>query len=170
MHADETKRRSLSGGLLLALLGHLITVMVRKTPTAFYTCLILSLLYVLFLAVRAGVLIQRPANVAHFDLVLCRWSWLFIVGPVTAFLGTAYSMEARNLNPNVLIFGYESGWLTFQIIMEAGLAFSVATACCPQEVVISKPRFLWKALAFPMSLTHAFYVSGSLTRGFGQAL
>jgi len=164
------KKHSLSVGLLVALVAHLITLALRHAPTLLSICLLLSLAYVAYLAVRTAVRIQRPARVADFDLVLCRWCWLFILGPVTAFLTTAYTMEAQGLNPNILIFGYDTGWLAFQLLMEAGLVFSVAALFSPPTVAIGRPRLLWKVLAIPMSLAHGFYVVGSLTRGFGQAL
>jgi len=169
MNASD-KKRSLSVGLVVALLAHLITLALRHAPTLLGICLLLSLAYVAYLAVRTAVRIQRPDEVADFDLLLCRWSWLFILGPVAIFLSTAYTMEARGLNPNILIFGYDTGWLVFQLMMEAGLVFSVAALFSPPTVAISRPRLLWKVLAAPMSLAHAFYVAGSLTRGFGQAL
>jgi hypothetical protein len=169
MNTSE-KKRSLSVGLLVAFLAHLITLTLRRAPTMLGIFLLLSLVYVAYLAVRTAVRIQRPNEVTDFDLLLCRWCWLFILSPVTAFLTTAYSMEARGLNPNVLIFGYDAGWLVFQLLMEAGLVFSVAALFSPPSVTISRPRLLWKILAAPMSLAHGFYVAGSLTRGFGQAL
>ena len=169
MNAPD-KKRSLSVGLLVALLAHLITLTLRGTPTLLGICLLLSLAYVAYLAVRTAIRIQQPEHVADFDLLLCRWCWLFILGPITAFLITAYTMEARGLNPNILIFGYDTGWLVFQWLMEAGLVFSVAALFSPATVTISRPRLLWKVLAVPMSLAHGFYVAGSLTRGFGQAL
>jgi hypothetical protein len=164
------KKRSLSAGLLLALLSHLITLALRHAPALLGICLWLSLAYVAFLAIHTASLIRHPWEILDFDLLLCRWSWLFILGPITAFLTTAYTMEARGLNPNVLIFGYDTGWLVFQLLMEAGLIFSVAVLFSPPTLTISRPRLLWKILAFPMSLAHGFYVVGSLTRGFGQAL
>lgn len=169
MNAPD-KKRSLSAGLFVALLTHLITLTLRHAPTLFGICLLLSLAYVAYLAVRTAIRIQHPNEVADFDLLLRRWCWLFILGPVTAFLTTAYTMEARGLNPNILIFGYDTGWLVFQLLMEAGLVFSVAALFSPPTVTISRPRLLWKVLAVPMSLAHGFYVAGSLTRGFGQAL
>jgi hypothetical protein len=164
------RKHSLSAGLLIALLSHLLTLALRHTPGLLGICLLLSLAYVAALAIHIALLIQRPGEIAAFDLLLCRWSWLFILGPVTAFLTTAYTLEARGLNPNVLLFGYDLGWLVFQVLMEAGLIFSVATLFSPPTLPISRPRLLWKILAFPMSLVHGFYVIGSLTRGFGQAL
>jgi len=164
------RKRSLSAGLLVALLSHLITLTLRHAPALLGICLLLSLAYVAILAIHTAFRIQHPSEIADFDLLLCRWSWLFILGPVTAFLTTAYTMEARGLNPNVLIFGYDAGWLVFQLLMEAGLIFSVAALFSPPTVTIGRPRLLWKTLAFPMSLAHGFYVVGSLTRGFGQAL
>jgi hypothetical protein len=164
------KKRSLSVGLLVALVAHLITLALRHEPTLLGICLLLSLAYVAYLVVRTAVRIQRPDQVADFDLLLCRWCWLFILGPITVFLTTAYTMEARGLNPNILIFGYDTGWLMFQLLMEAGLVFSVAALFSPPAVEISRPRRLWKILAAPMSFAYGFYVAGSLTRGFGQAL
>jgi hypothetical protein len=164
------KKRSLSAGLLVALFAHLITVALRRTPTLLGICLFLSLAYVAFLVIRTAIRIQTPDEIAEFDLFLCRQSWMFIVGPVTAFLTVAYTMEARGLDPNILIFGYDAGWLVFQFMMEVGLVFSVAALFSPAVVTIGRPRLLWKALAVPMSIAHAFYVTGSLTRGFGQAL
>jgi hypothetical protein len=164
------RKRSLSAGLLVALSAHLITLALRRAPTLLGICLFLSLVYVAYLVVRTAIRIQQPNEIADFDLLLCRWCWLFILGPVAAFLTVAYTMEAKGINPNVLIFGYDMGWLVFQFLMEAGLIFSVAALFSPPTVVIGRPRLLWKALAVPMSFVHAFYVTGSLTRGFGQAL
>jgi hypothetical protein len=164
------KKRSISVGLLVAFLAHLVTLALRHAPALLGICLLLSLVYVAYLAIRTAVRIQRPDEVADVDLLLCRWSWLFILGPITVFLTAAYTMEARGLNPNRLIFGYDAGWLLFQTLMEAGLVFSVAALFSPPTVAISRPRLLWKLLAVPMSLAPAFYVAGSLTRGFGQAL
>jgi hypothetical protein len=144
--------------------------MLRHAPLLLTVCLLLSLAYVAFLSVQTAVRIQQPGRVANLDLLLCRWCWIFILGPVTAFLTTAYTMEAKGLDPNILIFGYDTGWLVFQLLMEAGLVFSVAALFSPPTVVIGRPRLLWKVLALPMSLAHGFYVAGSLTRGFGQAL
>jgi len=154
----------------VALLAHLVTLTLRHAPTLLGICLLLSLAYVAYLAVHTAVRIRRPDEVADVDLLLCRWCGLFILGPVTIFLTTAYTMEARGFNPNILIFGYDSGWLVFQLLMEAGLIFSVAALFSPPTVAISRPRLLWKVLAVPMGLAQAFYVAGSLTRGFGQAL
>jgi hypothetical protein len=165
---SPNKKRSLSVGLLIVLLTHVFAMTVRKAPTLFELFLLLSLGYVAYLVVRTAIRIQHPDEVAAFDLLLCRWCWLFILGPVTAFLATAYTMEAKGYNPNILIFGYESGWLVFQFLMEAGLVFSVAALFSPPTVWIGRPRVLWKILAVPMSFIHCFYVTGSLTRGFGQ--
>ena len=163
------RKRSLSVGLVVALLAHIITLTLRHSPMLLGICLLLSLAYVAYLVVRTAVRIQRPDEITDFDLQMCRWCWLFILGPVTAFLTAAYTMEAKGLNPNVLIFGYDTGWLVFQLLMEAGLVFSVAALFSPPTVAIGRPRLLWKILAVPMSLAHGFYVAGSLTRGFGQA-
>ena len=169
MAAARTKR-SLSSGLLIALLAHAMTFTLRHQPNLLSSYLLLSLVYVLYLVLRTAIIIQRPDQMAQWDLVLCRWCWIFIIGPVAVFLTTAYSMEARGLDPNQLIFGYDSGWLIFQSMMDTGLIFSVATLFSPPAVAISRPRLLWKILALPMTLAHGFYVVGSLTRGFGQAL
>jgi hypothetical protein len=66
--------------------------------------------------------------------------------------------------------GLATGWLVFQLLMESGLVFSVAALFSPPTVMIGRPRLLWKILAVPMTFAHGFYVAGSLTRGFGQAL
>ena len=168
MNAPD-KKRSLSIGLLGALFAHLITLGLRDLPTQFTLCLLASLAYVTYLGIRTAIRIQKPDHVADFDILLCRWSWFFILGPVAIFLTTAYTMEARGLDPNVLIFGYDTGWLVFQLLMEAGLVFSVAALFGPASLVIGRPRLLWKALSIPMSIVHGLYVLGSLTRGFGQA-
>ena len=152
------------------LCANLITVLLRHVPSILPICLMLSLAYVIFLGIRAAVVIRQPESVAPVDLLLCRWCWAFILLPVTAFLTTAYTMEAKGLDPNKLIFGYDTGWLIFQFAMEAGLVFSVATLWSPRTVKVSSPRIVWKILAVPAILIHGFYVLGSLTRGFGQAL
>lgn len=154
----------------MALFAHLVTLVLHHSASLLSACLLLSLAYVAYLTARSAIRIQRPEKVADFDLRLCRWAWLFILGPVTAFLTKAHMMEAKGLKPNILIFGYDTGWLVFQLLMEAGLVFSVATLFSPPAVTIGRPRLLWKVLAGPMSLVHGFYVVGSLTRGFGQAL
>src|SRR5579863_4707365 len=92
------KKRSLSVGLLVVLLSHLIALTVKKEPALFGICLFFSLAYVAFLAIRTATRIQRPGEIADIDLLLCRWSWLFILGPVAAFLTTAYTMEAKGLD------------------------------------------------------------------------
>src|SRR5205807_9159905 len=121
--------------------------------------LLLSLAYVAYLTLRTADRVRKPEQLAALDLALCRWCWVFILGQVSLFLTTAYSMEARGLNPNVLIFGYDTGWLVFQLLMEAGLIFSVAAIFSPRAVAISRPRLVWKALAVPMALAHGFYVA-----------
>ena len=166
----DAAKHSLTGGLALVLVGHLITVWLRQAPGLLPRCLFLSFCYIAHLTLRTATLIRKPSQLYSWDLLLCRGCPLFILGPVAAFLTTAYSMEARGLNPNVLIFGYEMGWVAFQMFMEVGLVFSVAALFSPKSVSIGIPRLLWKALAAPMSLVHALYVAGSLTRGFGQAL
>ncbi|MEI7937222.1 MAG: hypothetical protein WCK27_11060 [Verrucomicrobiota bacterium] len=167
---DTKPKLGLAGGLGIALLAHLLTLTLRHAPRLLTVCLLLSLGYVAYLTLRTADSVRNPEKLAPVDLLLCRWCWVFILGPVTLFLTTAYSMEAHGLNPNVLIFGYDTGWLVFQLLMEAGLVFSVAAVFSPRAVAISRPRLVWKGLAVPMAVAHGFYVAGSLTRGFGQAL
>jgi hypothetical protein len=151
------------------LIGHAMTLSLRNQPSLLSVFLLLSLLYVGYLVLRTAITIQRPDEILPLDLILCRWCWLFILGPVTIFLTTAYSMEAKGLDPNRIIFGYDSSWLIFQWMMEAGLVFCVATIFSPISVTLSRPRILWKIVSVPMAFAHEFYVVGSLTRGFGQA-
>jgi hypothetical protein len=168
--SDSKPKLSLLGGLGIALAAHLLTLALRQAPRLLTVWLLLSLGYVGYLTLRTVDRVRSPEQLAPVDLALCRWCWAFILGPVAIFLTTAYTMEAHGLNPNVLIFGYDAGWVLFQLLMEAGLILCVATILSPKTVAITRPRLLWKAIAVPMSLAHGFYVAGSLTRGFGQAL
>ena len=59
MAAAKTKG-SFSSGLLIALLAHAMTFTLRHQPNLLSSCLLVSLIYVLYLVLRTAIIIQRP--------------------------------------------------------------------------------------------------------------